>query len=117
MVSNSTLQLPFKTLLLALCWCNIKEKYQQSSEKVFKMLLLFQLSICVKLNFFPMLKTKPAHHSRLEAEANMRTQLCSIELYFKEICDTVNSTTLLTNFFVTENLGFFFIHMLFMLTF
>lgn len=51
------------------------------------------------------------------AEPDMRTQLSSIKLYFKELCRTVHNATLLTNFLLLKILEvFFFITMLVMLT-
>ena len=51
MLSNSTLQLNFKKLLLGRFWCSITWEYSQLSKKVLKYLFLLQLHICVRMGF------------------------------------------------------------------
>ena len=57
MASESTLQLTFKKLLLVKSRCSIKQKILRLSENAIKIILPFQLHICLKQDFLNILQS------------------------------------------------------------
>lgn len=76
MISNSILQLIFKKLSFVLC--HIKGEYSQWSKKAIK-IILFQLHMCMRLDFLTCTWTKTTYHHRFYTEADMRMKLFSIK--------------------------------------
>lgn len=87
MTSDCTLLLTFKKSPIFLVWCSIKGEYPHLFEKVIKILLLFQLQICVRPDFFIYFNSNICN--RLNVEAGLRIQLSSIKPKIKEVCKNV----------------------------
>lgn len=74
---------------LAQAGCRVEDEYPQFSEGLLKCYSLFQLPICVRLNFFKTCFNQNNITQQTDAEADMRIHLSSIKPDIKEIYENV----------------------------
>ena len=90
MLSNSTLQITFKKLLLVESRYGIKHNICKH-EKAIKIFLPFPTTYLHEAGFSSNItSTKTTYGSILNEEANTRTQLFSLQGDIKEICKNIN---------------------------
>lgn len=83
-ISGSILQLIFKRLPLVKFWLVSMMNSPKYLKSLLKYYFISQLLICVGLNFLLYILT-PQTYNRLNAEADMKIKLSSIQLDIKEI--------------------------------